>query len=309
MFCVNESFLPCFLDDVYSADVMRKITIIIITGLSGSGKSTAIRALEDIGFFCVDNLPPVLLPKFIELCKASSGEFSKIAMVMDVRGGTFLKEYPDIFKDLQEKGQKIKILFLESSDEILVRRFKETRRQHPLEKKGSVLEGIKEERDKLSGLRMLASEIIDSSSFTVHQLRELITQFFSEFPEERRMTIILSSFGYKFGIPYDADLIMDVRFLPNPFFISELRNLSGNDERVYEYVMKNEVAENFRKKFIALINFLIPQYEREGKTYLNIGIGCTGGQHRSVAVINCLKKHFLKKKYPLRIVHRDFEKT
>ena len=288
---------------------MQNITIIIITGLSGSGKSTAIRALEDIGFFCVDNLPPALLPKFIELCKASSGEFSKVAMVMDVRGGTFLKEYPDIFKDLREKGQEIKILFLESSDEVLVRRFKETRRQHPLEKKGSVLEGIKEERDKLSGLRMLASEIIDSSSFTVHQLRELITQFFSEFPEERRMTIILSSFGYKYGIPYDVDLVMDVRFLPNPFFVSELRKLSGNDERVYKYVMKNEVAESFQKKFIALINFLIPQYEREGKTYLNIGVGCTGGQHRSVAVINYLKKRLLKKKYPLRIVHRDIEKT
>ena len=287
---------------------MQNITIIVITGLSGSGKSTAIRALEDIGFFCVDNLPPALLPKFIELCKASSGEFSKVAMVMDVRGGTFLKEYPDIFKDLREKGQKIKILFLESSDEILVRRFKETRRQHPLEKKGLVLEGIKEERDKLSGLRMLASEIIDSSSFTVHQLRELITQFFAEFPEERRMTIILTSFGYKFGIPYDVDLVMDVRFLPNPFFVSELRNLSGNDEEVYKYVMKNEVAESFLKKFFALINFLIPQYEREGKTYLNIGVGCTGGQHRSVAVINCLKKHLSKKKYQLRIVHRDIEK-
>lgn len=288
---------------------MRNITIIIITGLSGSGKSTAIRALEDIGFFCVDNLPPVLLPKFIELCKASSGEFSKVAMVMDVRGGTFLNEYPDIFQDLREKGQKIKILFLESSDEALVRRFKETRRQHPLEKKGSVLEGIKEEREKLSGLRMLASEIIDSSSFTVHQLRELIKQLFSEFPEKRRMTIILTSFGYKFGIPYDADLVMDVRFLPNPFFVSELRDLSGNEESVYEYVMNNEIAERFQKRFIALIDFLIPQYEKEGKTYLNIGVGCTGGQHRSVVVINCLNRHLSEKKYPLRVVHRDFEKS
>ncbi len=288
---------------------MQKITIIIITGLSGSGKSTAIRALEDLGFFCVDNLPPVLLPKFIELCKASSGEFSKIAMVMDIRERIFLKEYPDIFKDLQEKGQKIKVLFLESSDEILVRRFKETRRQHPLAKKGSVLEGIKKERDKLSDLRMLASEIIDSSNFTVHQLRELITQLFSKFPEERRMIIILTSFGYKFGIPYDADLVMDVRFLPNPFFVSELRNLSGNDERVYNYVMKNEIAENFQNKFIALINFLIPHYEKEGKTYLNVGVGCTGGQHRSVAVINCLERLISKKKYQLRIIHRDLGKT
>ncbi|MCK5010791.1 MAG: RNase adaptor protein RapZ, partial [Deltaproteobacteria bacterium] len=178
---------------------MQEIKIVIITGLSGSGKSTAIRALEDLGFFCVDNLPPVLLPKFIELCKVSSGEFSRVAMVMDVRERAFLKEYPGIFKELREKGQEIKILFLESSDDVLVRRFKETRRQHPLAKKGSVIDGINEERDKLSDLRMIASEIIDSSSFTIHQLRELIIQIFSRFPHERRMTTILTSFGYKFG--------------------------------------------------------------------------------------------------------------
>ena len=288
---------------------MQEIKIVIITGLSGSGKSTAIHALEDLGFFCVDNLPPVLLPKFIELCKVSSGEFSRVAMVMDVRERAFLKEYPGIFKELREKGQEIKILFLESSDEVLVRRFKETRRQHPLAKKGSVIDGINEERDKLSDLRMIASEIIDSSSFTIHQLRELIIQIFSRFPHERRMSTILTSFGYKFGIPYDVDLVMDVRFLPNPFFVSELRNFTGNDDRVYNYVMKNEIAESFQKKFFTLINFLIPHYEKEGKTYLNIGVGCTGGQHRSVAVINSLEKFLSKKKYQIRVIHRDLGKT
>lgn len=288
---------------------MQEIKIVIITGLSGSGKSTAIRALEDLGFFCVDNLPPILLPKFIELCKVSSGEFSRVAMVMDVRERAFLKEYPSVFKELREKGQEIKILFLESSNEVLVKRFKETRRQHPLAKKGSVIDGINEERDKLSDLRMIASEIIDSSSFSIHQLRELIIQIFSRFPHERRMSTILTSFGYKFGIPYDVDLVMDVRFLPNPFFVSELRNFTGNDDRVYNYVMKNEIAESFQKKFFTLINFLIPHYEKEGKTYLNIGVGCTGGQHRSVAVINSLEKFLSKKKYQIRVIHRDLGKT
>ena len=287
---------------------MQNIKIVVLTGLSGSGKSTAIRALEDLGFFCVDNLPPVLLPKFIELCKASSGEISRVAMVMDVRGRAFMKEYPAIFKELKKKGEKINILFLESSDEVLVRRFKETRRQHPLAEKGSVLEGIKRERDKLSDLRMLASEILDTSSFTVHQLREVILQLFSKISSKKKMSITLTSFGYKFGIPYDNDLIMDVRFLPNPFFVSELRDLSGNDESVHNYVMRNEVAEKFQKKFLSLINFLIPQYEKEGKTYLTLGVGCTGGQHRSVVVINSLKKSLSKKGYLMRVVHRDLGK-
>lgn len=288
---------------------MHNIKMLVLTGLSGSGKSTAIRALEDLGFFCVDNLPPILLPKFIELCKASSGEISKVAMVMDVRERTFLKKYPDIFEELKKKGQKIKILFLESSDEVLLRRFKETRRQHPLAEEGSVLKGIKKERGELSDLRMLANEILDTSTFTVHQLREVINQLFSKVLAKRKMTITLTSFGYKFGIPHDADLMMDVRFLPNPYFVSELRNFSGNDKRIYNYVIKNKVAENFQKKFIDLINFLIPQYEKEGKTYLAIGIGCTGGQHRSVAVINSLEKLLSKKRYLIRVVHRDLEKS
>ena len=287
---------------------MQNIKIVVLTGLSGSGKSTAIRALEDLGFFCVDNLPPVLLPKFMELCKASSGKISKVAMVMDVRERAFLKEYPDIFKELKKKGEKINILFLESSDEVLVRRFKETRRQHPLAEKGSVLEGIKRERDKLSDLRMLASEILDTSSFTVHQLREVILQLFSKISSKKKMSITLTSFGYKFGIPYDNDLIMDVRFLPNPFFVSKLRDLSGNDKSVHNYVMRNEVAEKFQKKFLSLINFLIPQYEKEGKTYLTLGVGCTGGRHRSVVVINSLKKILSKKGYLVRVVHRDMGK-
>ncbi len=287
---------------------MRTITIVIITGLSGSGKSTAIRALEDIGFFCIDNLPPILLPKFLELCEASSGEITKIAVVMDVRERAFLKAYPRIFKELKEAGQDITILFLESNDEILVRRFKETRRQHPLTKGETILEGIQKERTQLADLRMLATEVLDTSNLSVHELRALIIRFFQG-SAEKKMTIVLTSFGYKFGIPHDADVVMDVRFLPNPFFVSKLRNFSGNDKVVYRYVMNNTVAKSFQKRFFEMITFLIPLYEQEGKTSLTIGVGCTGGLHRSVAVVNSLEKLLLKKKYTVRVLHRDIGKN
>jgi len=288
---------------------MQKVTIVIITGLSGSGKSTAIRALEDLDFFCIDNLPPILLPTFLELCEASSVEIKRIAVVMDVRERAFLKEYPDIFRELKEKGQEIKILFLESSDEILIRRFKETRRQHPLAPQETVLEGIQKERALLADLRMLATEILDTSNISIHQLRSLITNLFQDSTEKKQMTIVLTSFGFKFGIPYDADIVMDVRFLPNPFFVSELRHLSGNDTKIHRYVMNNETAKRFQKRFYEMINFLVPLYEKEGKPSLTIGVGCTGGHHRSVAVINNLKKLLSKKKYPLRLIHRDLGKT
>ena len=288
---------------------MHKLTVVIITGLSGSGKSTAIRALEDLDFFCIDNLPPILLPTFLELCEASSGVVTKIAVVMDIRERAFLKEYPDIFRELKKKGQVITILFLESSDEILLRRFKETRRQHPLASRETVLEGIQKERIQLADLRMLATEILDTSNISIHQLRSMITHLFQDSAEKKQMTIVLTSFGFKFGIPYDADVVMDVRFLPNPFFVSNLRHLSGNDNKVHRYVMNNETAKGFQKRFSEMVNFLIPLYEKEGKTSLTIGIGCTGGLHRSVAVINHLEKLLSKKKYPLRVIHRDLGKT
>ena len=288
---------------------MHKVTVVIITGLSGSGTSTAIRALEDLDFFCIDNLPPILLPTFLELCEASSGEINRIAVVMDVRERAFLKEYPNIFRELKEKGQEIKILFLESSDEILIRRFKETRRQHPLASRKTVLEGIQKERVLLADLRMLATEILDTSNISIHQLRSMITHLFQDSAEKKQMTIVLTSFGFKFGVPYDSDIVMDVRFLPNPFFVSELRHLSGNDTKINRYVMNNETAKRFQKRFSEMINFLIPLYEKEGKTSLTIGVGCTGGHHRSVAVINNLEKLLSKKKYPLRVIHRDLGKT
>jgi UPF0042 nucleotide-binding protein len=288
---------------------MHSIPTLIITGLSGSGKSTVMRALEDAGFHCIDNLPPVLMPRFLELCTASSAEITKIAMVMDVRERPFLKEYPEIFRELKAQGQDLTILFLESTDEVLVRRYNETRRQHPLAERGTVLEGIRQERELLSGLRTLADEIIDTSSLSIHQLRNLITHLFQPAGEARRMNIILTSFGYKYGVPADADLVFDVRFLPNPFFVSELRNLSGNERPVYDYVMNNEVARRFREKFFDLIAFLTPLYEQEGKAYLTICVGCTGGMHRAVSVINSLQSFLAGKGYQVRVIHRDLGKT
>jgi len=288
---------------------MHSIPTLIITGLSGSGKSTVMRALEDAGFHCIDNLPPVLMPRFLELCTASSAEITKIAMVMDVRERPFLKEYPEIFRELKAQGQDLTILFLESTDEVLVRRYNETRRQHPLAERGTVLECIRKERELLSGLRTLADEIIDTSSLSIHQLRNLITQLFHPAGDARRMNIILTSFGYKYGVPADADLVFDVRFLPNPFFVSELRNLSGNERPVYDYVMNNEVARRFREKFFDLIAFLTPLYEQEGKSYLTICVGCTGGMHRAVSVINSLQSFLAGKEYQVRVIHRDLGKT
>lgn len=288
---------------------MHSIPTLIITGLSGSGKSTVMRALEDAGFHCIDNLPPVLMPRFLELCTASSAEITKIAMVMDVRERPFLKEYPEIFRELKAQGQDLTILFLESTDEVLVRRYNETRRQHPLAERGTVLEGIRKERELLSGLRTLADEIIDTSSLSIHQLRNLITQLCHPAGDARRMNIILTSFGYKYGVPADADLVFDVRFLPNPFFVSELRNLSGNERPVSDYVMNNEVARRFREKFFDLIAFLTPLYEQEGKSYLTICVGCTGGMHRAVSVINSLQSFLAGKGYQVRVIHRDLGKT
>lgn len=287
---------------------MHSIPTLIITGLSGSGKSTVMRALEDAGFHCIDNLPPALMPRLLELCAASSAEITKIAMVMDVRERSFLKEYPAIFQSLKEQGHKLTILFLESTDEVLVRRYNETRRQHPLAEQGTVLEGIHKERELLSGLRMLADEIIDTSNLSIHQLRNMISDLFRS-AGQRKMHIILTSFGYKYGVPADADLVIDVRFLPNPYFISELRDLSGNDSTVCEYVMNNEVAGTFRDKFFDLVAFLTPLYEQEGKSYLTICVGCTGGRHRSIAVVNRLHAFLSEKNYPVRVIHRDLGKT
>ena len=307
---------------------MKNIRVILISGLSGSGKTTAIKALEDIGFYCVDNLPIPLLPKFIELCGQSGGKISKVAVVEDIRssasyptweqsgegegGEDFLEDSRRIIQDLQRESYPIEILFLESSDPVLMRRFSETRREHPLAVGGSITEGIRLEREKLQGIRDMANLVIDTSQFNVHQLKEKIQQYAQEGWSAGQMTVTLLSFGYSFGIPYEADLLMDVRFLPNPYFVEELKRLKGDNPKVAEYVLQWEETKEFLKRAQEFIRFLLPLYIRERKTHLTMALGCTGGRHRSIVIVNrlaeMLRDELAEKGVFLNVRHRDAEK-
>ncbi|MEN6488463.1 MAG: RNase adapter RapZ [Smithella sp.] len=283
--------------------------VVIITGLSGSGKSTALRALEDIGFFCVDNLPVVLLPKLLDITTKSSPEIKQVAMVMDLRERSFLKKYEDIFSRLKEKGYKIEILFLDSSDESLLRRFSVTRRTHPLSEKGSIMDGIRLEREKLSSLKEMADQVIDSTSTNVHQLKDIVQRYFLPASENKKVIINVISFGYRYGLPADADLVFDVRFLPNPYFVEDLKDFNGQNDAVRDYVLKNEKSETFLQKVLDLMTYLIPLYDREGKVRLNVALGCTGGKHRSVVMADQLGAHFSEMKYIVNVTHRDISKS
>ncbi len=316
---------------------MKNIRVILISGLSGSGKTTAIKALEDIGFYCVDNLPILLLPKFIELFEQSGGKISKVAVVEDIRGaasyplseqapgqapnltgtGTsgdtnFLEDSRRIIQGLKKEGYPIEILFLESSDPVLMRRFSETRRQHPLAVGGSIREGLRLERERLQGIRDMANQVIDTSQLNVHQLKEKILQYAQEGRSSSGLTVVLLSFGYSFGIPFEADLLMDVRFLPNPYFVEELKRLKGDHPRVAEYVLQWEETKEFLRHLQELIRFLLPLYERERKTHLTIAVGCTGGRHRSIVIVNrlaeILRDELTKREVFLSVQHRDAEK-
>jgi len=284
---------------------MKDLRVVIVTGLSGSGKTTALRSLEDIGFFCVDNLPVVLLPGFLEIQAGSSGEISEIALVMDLRQKSFLEKYTDIFSQLKEKGYRIEILFLDASDEALLRRFSETRRAHPLSEKGAVIDGVKLEREKLSALKEMADNVIDTSFENVHQLRESIQRYYHSYSAVRRLVINLTSFGYRYGLPPDADMVLDVRFLPNPYFVNGLKKLDGSEKRVQDYVLDSEEGGIFLQKLFKLMDYLIPLYEEEGKANINIALGCTGGRHRSVVILNQLGEYFSGKNYLANIKHRD----
>jgi UPF0042 nucleotide-binding protein len=288
---------------------MKDIRFVIVTGLSGAGKTQAIRGLEDLGFFCVDNLPPTLIPKFAELCAQSEGRVNKIALVVDIRGGGFFDAVYESLNSLKALGIKCEILFLEASDETLVRRFKESRRRHPLSDKGSTLEGIIKERARLEELKGEAHKIIDTSNLTNKQLKEQITSMYGTISEEQSLNITVMSFGYKYGIPLDSDLVFDVRFLPNPHYIDELRPFTGNDKQVQDYVLDSPVSKTFMRKFSGLMKFLIPHYIKEGKTSLTIAIGCTGGQHRSVTLANKLAEALDTKNYNVNKRHRDIEKN
>jgi len=288
---------------------LKNIHVVIITGLSGSGKSTALRAMEDIGFFCVDNLPVVLLPKFISITIQSSPEIKQVAMVMDLRERRFIEKYQRIFQHLKEKGYKIDILFLEASEDSLLRRFSETRRNHPLSAQGSIKDGIDLEIEKLSPLRQMADKIIDTTETNIHQLKDIVQRQFLPISGEKRMIINVTSFGYRYGLPADADLVIDVRFLPNPYYVEALKKYDGHQPAVEAYVLNNAESKNFLKKANDLMTFLIPLYEKEGKARLNIALGCTGGKHRSVVMANHISSHFHGMNYIVHTSHRDINKS
>lgn len=287
---------------------MRNLRVVIVTGMSGSGKTTSLRALEDVGFFCVDNLPVVLLPKFLEIQSVEAKDVSKVALVMDLREKSFLDTYPDVFKQLNEKGHKIEILFLDAGDDALLHRFSETRRTHPLSRQGSIMEGISNEREKLSPLKQMADKIIDTTSLNVHQLKDSVQRFFVE-SNFRKMVIHVISFGYRYGVPMDADMVLDVRFLPNPHFVEALKSYNGHHAQVRDYVLGAEESRIFIDKLFGLMALLIPLYEKEGKVRFNIALGCTGGKHRSVVMSNELVNHFSKQDYLVSVSHRDINKS
>lgn len=281
--------------------------ILIITGLSGAGKTQAINCLEDLGYYCVDNLPPVLMNKFIELGMQSGGRIDKVALVIDVRGGDFFSDFTQALDELQQQGISYAILFLEASDDVLVRRFKESRRRHPLYDAGSLLQAIRLERTMLEELRGRANVIIDTSDIAPRKLNEKLTSLFS-YEKGEAFTINIISFGYKMGIPLDSDVIIDVRFLPNPFYDPRLRPLTGEDQEVIDYVLDSPTTQSFLRRFLNLLKFLIPHYVKEGKTNLALSIGCTGGQHRSVVLADYLARQFERMGYNTITRHRDVAK-
>jgi UPF0042 nucleotide-binding protein len=280
---------------------------VVLTGLSGSGKSQAIRALEDLGYFCVDNLPVTLLPMLAELTLRAGTEISRAAVVVDVREGKMLKEFPRVYKSLKKrKNLNPALIFLEAAEPTLVRRFSETRRPHPLAPDRSAIEGIREERQAMQAIRKLADHVIDTSEMTVHELRHVFTGVAAGSTPGSQLVVTILSFGFKHGIPVDSDLLFDVRFLPNPHFVPALRQYSGRDQEVVRYLDRSNATHEFLDHTLNLLKFLIPQYAHEGKTYLTIGIGCTGGRHRSVAIAEALRKGLAGiPGVRLRVKHRD----
>jgi len=287
---------------------MNDLRLIIITGLSGAGKTLAMRVFEDHGYFCVDNFPPALIPTFIELCSHSIKRINKIALVIDIRGGGFFDKLFESMKEITDLGIDYEILFLEASDDVIIKRYKESRRRHPLALEGRIIEGITSERQIMSKLREEADYIIDTSNKKPSELKEEITMRFIERKKEEQLLINLVSFGYKHGIPLDSDLIFDVRFIPNPYYIDDLRAYTGKDKNVKDFVMKWPESRKFLEKLFDMVQYLIPFYIREGKTQLVIGIGCTGGKHRSVAFTDELAGMLKANGHRVTVDHRDIDK-
>ncbi|HCG98659.1 MAG: RNase adaptor protein RapZ [Candidatus Aquicultor primus] len=282
----------------------------IITGLSGAGRSEAIKCFEDMGFFCIDNLPPSLIPKMAELATLPGSKVNQVAVVCDVRGGEFFDDLLEELQKLKEQGITYQILFLEASDEVLVKRFKETRRRHPLSEEGAIVEGIHKERHIMEQLRGQANLIIDTSELATFELKDKIrTAILKQDKQKKGIMITIMSFGYKYGMPLDADLVIDVRFLPNPHYIEALRDFNGTNEKVRDFVLNRSESRTFIKKFTGLLAFLLPRYVAEGKTHLTIAIGCTGGKHRSVAIAEESATFLREKDYNAIVRHRDYQRS
>lgn len=284
-----------------------RANIVVITGLSGAGKSTAANAFEDLGYYCVDNVPPVLLPKIIEVVTEARGDDARIAVGVDVRGAEFLPDLSRVLDELRDGNNDVQVLFLDAADDALLRRFSETRRVHPVAARGAK-DAIRKERGILSPLREMADAVIDTSQMSVHQLRDTLGRRFRR-KGERGLQVSLVSFGYRYGIPAEADMVVDVRFLPNPNFVASLRRYSGLDRRVREYVFEGRTAKEFMRRLTGMLHFLIPLYRKEGKAYFTLGVGCTGGRHRSVAVAVALGNIIGKEDGAVVVTHRDLARS
>lgn len=278
----------------------------IVTGLSGSGKSTAIKAFEDLGYFCIDNLPVPLLPPFLELCEQDKPDLKKVALGIDIRGRSFLQDCDRLFQRVESAGYSLEILFFEAATEVLQRRFSQTRRLHPMStQESSLLAAIQEERKELASLRARSTRIVDTSDLSVHQLKALITRTYSMVSDQERISVQVLSFGFKYGLPFEADLVMDVRFLPNPFFVDVLRPLSGCEAPVRDWVLSHPETVQFLNDYSTLLLKLLPQYVQEGKRYLTVAVGCTGGKHRSVVIAERLADTIRAAGYYTVLFHRD----
>lgn len=288
---------------------MQDMRLVIITGMSGAGKTQVVRAMEDMGYFCVDNLPPILIPKFAELCAQSAGNVNKVALVVDIRGREFFDTLVQALEDMEKQGFAYEMLFLEASEETLIRRYKETRRRHPMAPHGRISEGIARERERVDHLRGRATHIIDTSNLSTAMLKDKVTAMFTSEHEPERMAITVVSFGFKHGIPLDADMIFDVRFLPNPYYVESLRRKSGAVPEVGEYIWKWPITQQFMEKLSGLIEFLVPNNVKEGKSQMIIAIGCTGGLHRSVFIAGKLYDMLKKRGYKVNLDHRDIKKN
>ena len=284
------------------------ITFVVITGLSGAGKSYAIKCFEDMGFFCVDNLPTTLIPTFADLVARSAQTINRVALGVDVREGQYLTHLLDTLAELRKRGHGVQVLFLEASEEALVRRYRESRRRHPLAPDGNVVEGIRAERKALSTMREVADRIVDTSALTVHQFKDLLLETYVTPRHRPGLSVSLVSFGFKHGVPFDADLVFDVRFLPNPHFVEGLRPLDGRDTRVREFILQHEESRELLRRLQDFLGFVLPAYQREGKAYLTVAIGCTGGRHRSVALVEELKTFMDRLGLDATVVHRDMDR-